>query len=72
MKNAAKFTWLVTASVMTDAKIGPTHGVHISPRLRPIKTPPPNPPWTPLTANLFEKREKKFFPSIPETEEAAN
>lgn len=40
---ADAFTVLVAASVMTDAMIGPTHGVHTSPRLKPKSTPPLNP-----------------------------
>ena len=36
-------TWLVAASAMTEARIGPTQGVQIMPIVRPMTKPPQNP-----------------------------
>jgi len=41
--NALKFTVPVIAKVITDARIGPTHGVHRSPNDKPTKSPDINP-----------------------------
>lgn len=43
IKKASVVTVPVRASEMTDAKIGPTQGVHNSPMENPIKIPPQNP-----------------------------
>jgi len=48
IKKASKVTAPVIAREITDARIGPTHGVQRSPTEKPISNPPPNPvlPWT--------------------------
>ena len=43
MKNAVVVTDPDNASEITEAKIGPTHGVQISPKLNPKTKPPINP-----------------------------
>lgn len=45
MKKASRLTEPVIASDITEAKIGPTQGVHKSPKESPIIIPPPNPVW---------------------------
>ena len=47
MNNASKVTVPVIASEITEASIGPTHGVQRSPTEKPMSKPPPNPvrPW---------------------------
>jgi len=46
MINALSVTVPEIASDITDASIGPTHGVHKRPSDRPIKRPGPNPGFT--------------------------
>src|SRR3989338_3873660 len=43
IKNADSVTSPLKASEITEASIGPTHGVHKSPMLIPIKIPPKKP-----------------------------
>src|SRR3989344_5913861 len=43
MKNALPVTLPVRAREMTDANMGPTQGVHISPKLKPTRIPLRNP-----------------------------
>jgi hypothetical protein len=43
MRIALPLTLLVAASVITEAIIGPTHGVQTRPRLTPSKSPLQNP-----------------------------
>ncbi len=52
IKNAAPETAPVKANEITDAKIGPTHGVQINPKLIPTTNPPPKPCCSPFGENL--------------------
>ena len=43
MRKVSTVTWLVAARAMTDAKIGPTHGVQTIPIVSPMTNPPQKP-----------------------------
>lgn len=57
MSSAEPLNCPVSAREMTDAKMGPTHGVHTSPILKPITIPPQKP--SPRACGACEARPKK-------------
>ena len=61
--NASNVTVPVIASEMTDASIGPTHGVHRRPRDNPTRIPGMKPDFVLLLGIRLERREKSFSTS---------
>lgn len=59
IKKASKVTCPVRAKDITDAKIGPTQGVHNNPSEKPTMTPGKNPDLLLETGTLEESLENK-------------